>query len=470
MRRYNTLFLLLLLLHGCVLQVVSLGQTILCTPEKEFGEDANQIYSYDCTNQNLTWSIIQNKIFDRMHSARKINISKNKLDLVIKNFTFEKFEDLKRILNLSSNTIQDIESDGFRFNKGESAYLKITTLDLSHNKFIKFPYDSLATLSFLTNLYLSYNKIQEFQYDDQKALKNLKYLHLNGCNLKYINYEFLNYLQQTSKLEYLNLNDNQIISFDRHHFLSYQPPLFIDIQSNPLNCSCELLWFKKYLLKQKNVKTQKNKDVEFQIINTPDIYDRITCRLDYYQYLTYINETESETTTITQLNDNSLQQLQFFDTPISQLDDRQFLCPIQTLNTSSIMNKTHMRLECQFSSYPEVRVWWLFSERTINIVSGNSEHYTVDETNLKDDSLFYKKSVLFVSHPTEDDRGSYKCCASFNSAAFEFSYKVITTSTATNNFTALQSSQLVDLSTISAQRLNKTIFQTVDVGWFRHFL
>ena len=79
--------------------------------------------------------------------------------------------------------------------------------------------------------------------------------------------------------------------------------------------------------------------------------------------------------------------------------------------------------------------------------------------------MIEQKSVLFVSYPTEDDKGSYKCCASFNSAAFEHNFKIKTTSAPKNNFTSIPSSQRVDLSTISAQRLNRAIFQEVNVSY-----
>ena len=87
MRRYRTLLLLLLLLHACILHV-SFASTIECIAEKAIGNGADEIYNYDCSNQNLTWSIINETVFVRMYTSRKINLSKNKLDSVIRNFTF----------------------------------------------------------------------------------------------------------------------------------------------------------------------------------------------------------------------------------------------------------------------------------------------------------------------------------------------------------------------------------------------
>ena len=471
-------FFIILTLDKCDANSFSYQLTIQCKPEHASGRNADEVYRFDCSSMNITWSIINDKIFERMYNSRQINLSKNRLESKIKNFTFSKFQELKFKLNLSSNEIEDVESNAFGYlNNDEFDFLMIHTLDLSHNKITTFPYSSLATLPNLINLYLSFNEIQQFDFDDQQALKRLKYLHLNGCKLKYLNYEFLSYIQKTSKLKYLNLNDNQFISFDQQQFISLPSPnsLFIELQSNPFNCSCELLWLKYFLLKQKNSTFSRDseediEDFKFQISNTIDLYDRTTCHIDYNEYQTYINETDSNETTISSLNNNSEKMLKFFVTKLTQLEDRQFLCPIQIISTSSSIVKGQMRLECEFSSFPEAHVWWLFSEKTIN--SGYSGgHYKIDLNVKKNDSIFVKRSTLYVNDLTEDDNGSYKCCVSFNSAVFDtnINYKV-TTSEAPRPFSSILLSNLVNQNNIFSQRLNRTIFQQVDIDFSGYVL
>ena len=460
------LVILLLKLHFSL-------QTISCKSQKNKSGNsgANAIYRYDCTNLSITWSLLNSKAFDRMYSSRQINLSKNKFYLestIIKSYSFSKFDKLIYKLNLSSNRLDGVESDAFAYEDENKKYLEIHTLDLSNNNFKMLPYKALAGLNNLTNLYFGYNDLHVFDFepdcdrdDYNTVFKVLKYLHLNNCNLTYLSLDFLKYLQRLSNLKYLNLNGNQLITFDKK-FESFSP-LFLSIQSNPLNCSCEILWLKSYLLNQQKLNNIIDNEINFQVLNTPDFYDSTTCLLDYFEYTTYRNKNDSTPiTTISALNANSEKKLSFMSTSISKLEDKQFTCPIQIIKSFSNVSETELIFECHLSSYPIAHIWWLFEDKTIN--SDLNNHYKFEFINNTDlDANYFKyKSILTVNGVTQDDIGIYKCCASYNNVITK--YKA-TTVTILTDFLDIPMSLMVNFKNIFAQRLNQTIFETVSANY-----
>jgi hypothetical protein len=451
------------------LQLVSLETNYFLPCDSIVARTGTNVQRYDCSNYNISWKLLNEEVNSRLHTSIQINLSSNKFheeSTTIKNYSFYKFEDLTDKLDLSSNKFVDIEPEAFAFYKPNIhgfTHLTMHTLDLSRNNFNRFPYESLVKLENLRNLYFGYNNnLEAFDGNEtEHVFPALKYLHLNNCKIKYLNIKFL---QKFNHLEYLNLNDNNLLTINKDFQLL--SPLFLSIQSNPLNCSCDLLWLKRYLHTQSQSKgVLRSKDDVFSFENSPELYDSMTCELDYYEYYTNFTETSSnltsKVTTIAALDENSEKFLTFINTSIVKLDDRQFLCPIQIINYKSSVSEFKMKLECLFKSYPEPHIWWLFGEKTIN--RDSRDHHKIEITNetLANSSLLFLKTVLSVSNPQEDDRGLYKCCASYDYAAA----LAETVQTSTVPTLSIPATLLVDLNTIFAQRLNQTVIQTVDIDY-----
>jgi len=243
-----------------------------CTAITELDDKKNDLkVSYDCSDQQLNWPGLEN-IIDSARSATSLNLASNNFDPIVYNKSFNLFKTLSNTLNLSSNSLNEIESHAFYYevqltqSNGNLAPLQISSLDLSYNYFTYIPWLSVASLPNLQYLYLNQNKnLTSFDMADLVILNDKKeysifamltHIYLQSCEIKYVDHKILKYL---SNLILLDLSSNNLknldaqvgiqLTFNNDMQILSDRYTSLNLKNNPLQCDCKLLWLKRYLLK-----------------------------------------------------------------------------------------------------------------------------------------------------------------------------------------------------------------------------
>jgi len=247
---------------------------IICVSDLEQADP----YNYDCSNLSLNWTLLNNLI-DATWSATNLNLASNEFGPIVANLSLNQFKLLNNTLNLSSNSLEEIQSHAFYYmvqlnvqsnETGTLVSFPIVKLDLSKNSFTRLPWNSIKSLSNLKELFLSHNNISSLDMGDllfntdsnnlsDDLFSSLTHVYLSSCSLKYVSHDILKYL---TNLVMLDLSKNQLKSLDPQigQVLGYnndrrifdeqnRPATQLDLHDNPLECNCSLLWLKKYLLK-----------------------------------------------------------------------------------------------------------------------------------------------------------------------------------------------------------------------------
>ncbi|KAI8795672.1 leucine-rich repeat and fibronectin type-III domain-containing protein 5 [Biomphalaria glabrata] len=146
------------------------------------------------------------------------------------------------VLNLSFNTIQNLPSNLF------SSLASLSSVDLSHNAIQELDENIFNDTHLLTALDLSYNNLKAISYLTLSSLKHLQEINLQNNSIQ----EFSSvHISSCRNLKKLNLHGNQLRAF---HVLGNESEIsatenleFLDISSNPLECSCTLLKLLQHL-------------------------------------------------------------------------------------------------------------------------------------------------------------------------------------------------------------------------------
>ncbi len=199
---------------------------IICVSDLEQADP----YNYDCSNLSLNWTLLNNLI-DATWSATNLNLASNEFGPIVANLSLNQFKLLNNTLNLSSNSLEEIQSHAFYYmvqlnvqsnETGTLVSFPIVKLDLSKNSFTRLPWNSIKSLSNLKELFLSHNNISSLDMGDllfntdsnnlsDDLFSSLTHVYLSSCSLKYVSHDILKYL---TNLVMLDLSKNQLKSLD----------------------------------------------------------------------------------------------------------------------------------------------------------------------------------------------------------------------------------------------------------------
>lgn len=143
-------------------------------------------------------------VFGRAPHVNHVDLHNNRIAVVNEN-AFEYVKSTLRLINLSQNAIQYVNSKMFR------GLIALSSLYLANNYITYIEPKAFAESSNLTWLDLSSNRIQEFDPDTFVGLNHLRSLILSNNSIKNI---AINTFTPLVYLNELQLNDNQISSLE----------------------------------------------------------------------------------------------------------------------------------------------------------------------------------------------------------------------------------------------------------------
>jgi hypothetical protein len=331
--------------------------------------------SYDCSNKNLNISSID-ILCEVTYSASSLNLANNNLNFAINNFTFDKFKLINRTLNLSSNKLEKIEKYAFYHDlslnndKNNILSLNISILDLSDNFFKNVPWQAIEKISSLRYIYFNKNSITNLDMSDYSPscvnyLEKITHFYSSSCGIKFIDQIVFSYL---TNLILIDISQNNLKNLDFSigiqliaNFQNTNIYTYINTSNNPLECNCNLLWFKKYLLMNKNIiynetlecllpKKFESSNQEQKTKNTTDnIFSRQT--IFFFHII------------------NIIQQYTYKSNPIISLTDSQFICDLKLTKyeIKRTKNNTKITLNCVFTAYPMPEIVWIYSGRVLDL-------------------------------------------------------------------------------------------------------
>ncbi|OCT89416.1 hypothetical protein XELAEV_18018037mg [Xenopus laevis] len=124
----------------------------------------------------------------------------------------------------------------------------IVSLWLSHNQIVTIAPGTFRNLTQLMNLDISHNLLLDFPWSDLSTLHKLQILILNNNRLVYLP---LDTFSSTKELRSLQLSNNHFSTIAEGTFQPLSSLSHIQLHSNPFNCSCQLMWLKDWLEKNK---------------------------------------------------------------------------------------------------------------------------------------------------------------------------------------------------------------------------
>ncbi|XP_069949640.1 chondroadherin isoform X3 [Cherax quadricarinatus] len=197
-------------------------------------------------------SHIPDGAFQGLHKLDMLKLEHNLITTIQENV----FSDLTVLnsLNIEHNHIVNISARAFA---GLESNLE--WLELGHNRLDHIPSHALRPLHNLRQLDLDSNKISVVQEDAFRGYGDtIKYILLDKNHIKSI--PPLAFMDLHS-LEWLKLSHNEMTHLTED---AVQPILdtltMIDVSNNPLECSCDLLWLRKWLSNPNNQDNMVSQD------------------------------------------------------------------------------------------------------------------------------------------------------------------------------------------------------------------
>ncbi|XP_075064397.1 immunoglobulin superfamily containing leucine-rich repeat protein 2 [Mixophyes fleayi] len=140
-------------------------------------------------------------------------------------------------LSLSANKISSLKKSNF------VGVTQVTSLWLAHNDITAIERGTLATLVYLKNLDISHNQLVDFPWEDLANLPALQLLKMN--NNRMVNLP-LDAFDNLKDLRSLRINNNHFTVIREGTFKPLVSLLHIQIYNNPFQCTCSLMWLKKW--------------------------------------------------------------------------------------------------------------------------------------------------------------------------------------------------------------------------------
>uniref|UniRef100_A0A1B6DP94 LRRCT domain-containing protein n=2 Tax=Clastoptera arizonana TaxID=38151 RepID=A0A1B6DP94_9HEMI len=212
----------------------------------------------------------QNKELETLHLAGNKNLGEfrrfaghfsllYKLDIsncglrVIKNDSFHSMPYIA-ILDMSTNSFNSLPKGLF------SNLHRLNDLELAHNNLEKLDTDLFINNSHLRKLNLHSNQLSHVPITVFKTTPLLTILDLSNNFISYLwrleNTEYINSNNFLSKLEFLNLNGNQLKFVHRSNFEIFTSLKTLDIFNNPIKCDKLFATFIEWLISH-NIKSAK---------------------------------------------------------------------------------------------------------------------------------------------------------------------------------------------------------------------
>ncbi|XP_071539267.1 uncharacterized protein [Panulirus ornatus] len=197
-------------------------------------------------------SHIPDGAFKGLHRLDMLKLEHNLITTIQENV----FSDLTLLnsLNIEHNLITNISDRAFA-----GVEEKLEWLEMGHNGLDHIPSHALRPLHNLRQLDLDSNRITHVQEDAFRGYGDtIKYILLEKNHIK--NIPTLSFMDLHS-LEWLMLSHNEL----RHLTEDTVQPILdtltmIDVSNNPLVCSCDLLWLRKWLSNPNNRENLISKD------------------------------------------------------------------------------------------------------------------------------------------------------------------------------------------------------------------
>ncbi|KAL1458004.1 hypothetical protein WDU94_008181 [Cyamophila willieti] len=142
-------------------------------------------------------------------------------------------------LELQENSLQELASDAF------TSCPNLLMVNMSANQLNSLDQCGLHSMRNLEILDLSHNKISTFDTDSMHAMDSLVMLKLDNnklCNIEGRPFDRMSHLRMVS------LRDNKMTTLPEQPFVKLRNNIAtLDIEGNPLKCSCSILWLQSWL-------------------------------------------------------------------------------------------------------------------------------------------------------------------------------------------------------------------------------
>jgi hypothetical protein len=380
------------------------------------------LFNYDCSHKNLDWPTLDNLI-EPIRGSSNLNLAFNQFDLInhtIYNKSFSRFQLLANTLNLSSNEFERIETYAFYYSTNLNEYepLKFTRLDLSHNRFRKIPWQSVRHLPKLEVLHfeanptitqLDFGDLDSKIYSDTTAFESLTKLYFSGCHIETID---ANLFKMFRFLEFIDLSSNNLRHLSNRISLNSLSLKYINIVKNPIECDCELLWFKKFLIaNEKSYKRYEEPESQMCFINTTKqnendplvVESKFIDLIPQPDYSKNVYKSNKKSILANTLKRSSSEDnLQRKSVPISTLIDEQFICELDTTGSTRNYSSSIIELKCRVKSYPKAIIRWMFGQRVLDrLYLIDNKKFKIDEqliVNNMDPYSFIVESKLIIAY------------------------------------------------------------------------
>ena len=230
----------------------------------------------------------------------------------------------------------------------------------------------------------------------------------------------------------------QLVDFTSNHLkhLSakitlHSPQLgYIGVANNPLVCDCDLLWFKKFLLRNARVYKQQHDDAEKEeqtcVINVSKQLSEAGPLLAEQKFIDLVPAADysrnvHSSPLLSKKKSRSSAELdsQKRSVPISRLADEQFICELDVSGSVQNVSSSVVELKCRVKSYPRASVRWMFGQRVLDrLYLIDNKKFRIDEqleVNNMEPYSFVVKSKLFVAYSgslKDVGREEFSCRAS----------------------------------------------------------
>uniref|UniRef100_A0A8D0GMZ3 Ig-like domain-containing protein n=1 Tax=Sphenodon punctatus TaxID=8508 RepID=A0A8D0GMZ3_SPHPU len=275
-------------------------------------------------------------------------------------------------LTLSANRINSLQEDSF------AEVTQLQSLWLAHNEISTIGKGTFSRLVQLKNIDLSHNWIMDFPWGDLYNLTALQMLKLNNNRLLKLPWEAFRTLRD---LRSLWINDNNMAAISERTFDSTSSLSQLQIHNNPFNCSCRILWLKKWL--------------ENTSVSIPE-RDSITCAAPYH------------------LKGVSLGKIPLLNCALPSLQ----LTYQSNLDNTVLHDGLTFMLHCSITGTPQPEVRWKIrtSSQGVEINGPNVEK---DGNDLpaesfkqnKEQFLVFKNGSLAIPKFSKQYEGTYTCQA-----------------------------------------------------------
>jgi hypothetical protein len=159
---------------------------------------------------------------------------------------------------------------------------------------------------------------------------------------------------------------------------------FINVLANPIECDCELLWFKKFLIKSRDQVSELPTcfiNVTKQNENNPLIAEEKSIYLEPYKYYSGEEKVSSDND-----SDHSDKIRRNSETgrnrmvAIATLPDEQFICALELRGSVRNFSQSVIELKCRVKSFPRGAIRWLFGQRVLDrLYLIDNKKFTIDE-------------------------------------------------------------------------------------------